>query len=132
MTFGAPGIRGRDSFRQKWYSWFVSYWYGNPPSFPSKRSPIICNLTPGHNGWRVNVFMPHRVNPHDRVKVIQWLGDYQAQIRRNLPDTMVSFRQPSPDQYSLDIRIMERSGSVHKVQAEKLDHLWQQLTFDYA
>jgi hypothetical protein len=89
-------------------------------------------MTPGHNGWRVNVFIPHRVNPQDRVKVIQWLGNYRAEVRRTLPDAIVSFKQPSPDHYFLEIKRVEFSTDVRKTQVEKLDHLWQQLAFDYA
>jgi hypothetical protein len=89
-------------------------------------------MSPGQNGWRVNVFIPHRINPQDRVKVIQWLGDYRAEVRRSLPDVIVSFRQASPDHYFLEIKRAGWSSGTHRTQVEKLDNLWQQLAFDYA
>jgi hypothetical protein len=86
------------------------------------------------NGWRLSAYVPPGAPSKDRLAVVQWLGDYQQQVKRVQPHWLVRFKAPDLCNYELDVLRMHTSGIPGNKQAqlENLDNLWHQLSFDYA
>ena len=95
---------------------------------------IAYNMARTDNGWRLTAYVPPTVPARDRLSVVQWLGDYQQQVKRAQPEWLVRFRSEDPCHYEVDVLPLYRSGSQtsNQAQLEKLDTLWHQLSFNYA
>ena len=55
------------------------------PEFESTADSIVCTLFPTDDGWRFHVQLPRRVSRSDRRKVLEWLHNYSAEVRRQKP-----------------------------------------------
>jgi|SRR6267143_659298 len=95
---------------------------------------IAYNVARTTSGWRLTAYVPPSTPARDRLTVVQWLGDYQQQVKRAQPDWLVRFKSEDPCHYEIDVLPMHRSGSRqdNQAQLEKLDSLWHQLSFNYA
>jgi hypothetical protein len=103
---------------------------------PRAKHLIVYSMAREGAGWRLSAYVPPSVPPNDRVAVVRWLGDYQQQVKKVQPEWLVRFRSNDPCHYELNmmpLNVPASSGAApHSTQLETLDHLWHQLSLDYA
>lgn len=61
------------------YATALPYWT------PDDSDNILINTSQRSNGWRVEAWLPRKVSVSDRRIVLDWLGAYGAEIRRQHP-----------------------------------------------
>jgi len=73
-------------------------------SYLSRRNKsIIYNVLNTSDGWDIEISLPAHTPPSDRVKVLEWLRSYKAQVRSEHPHWSTVLL-PSLDRYVLEIR----------------------------
>ena len=83
------------------------------------------------DGWRIEAYLPKRVAPIDRIKILERLDSYSSQVREQHPQWVTRFR--AADQaYFLDIRQVDTPKDVVEMAKTLQRELWHQLTLDYA
>ena len=73
------------------------------PYLPRRSKAIVYNVLQTTDGWNVEVVMPAKIPPSDRLKVLEWLRDYREQVRTAYP-LWSTVLHPSTERYVLEIR----------------------------
>lgn len=95
----------------------------------NNRKPIVYNVNPLGHGFQIQAVLPRRVDPNDRVKVIDWFRDYRVQVH-NLNPYWVTMFHVNGNTYALDV--IQADGPRQLVErAIPSGPHWQQLSFDY-
>jgi len=73
------------------------------PYLSNRNKSIIYNVRDTEDGWTIEVIMPRSVPASDRIKVLEWLREYRAQIKLLHP-IWSTVLHPSANCYRLEIR----------------------------
>jgi len=68
-----------------------------------KNKSIVYNVLNTADGWDLEILLPSRIPPSDRIKILEWLRGYRAQVRSEHP-LWSTVLHPSLDRYVLEIR----------------------------
>lgn len=93
--------------------------------FSPSRKPIVYNVLQTSNGWQIQAFLPTRISPDDRMKVLVWFDTYRTEVHRQNPLWLTNFRAsgqayfldivPVNDNKSLIARVIEAGTSWHQM-----------------
>ena len=94
------------------------------------KKEIVYNILPTSSGWQIQVFLPNRLSPTDRMMVLDWIHAYRAQVRAENP-TWVTFFHFGEQAYFLNII---RADTQQEMIAAVIDvaETWRQMDFEYA
>ena len=96
----------------------------------SGKKIIVYNVLHTQTGWQIQAFLPKRISPDDRVKIIDWMHNYRSEVRRQNPFWITMFHS-TEYAYFLDII---HNNDAKELLAHTIDNgnTWQQLSFEYA
>ena len=96
----------------------------------SAKKTIVYNVLHTQTGWQIQAFLPKRISPEDRVKIIDWMHSYRSEVRLKNPFWATMFYS-TEYAYFLDIT---PNNDAKDLIAHAIDtgNTWQQLSFEYA